>query len=238
MSAIALFSSELRCMSTKRYCAYILISASAAGCYYIVSTLALMLTSVSNGLPLLVGYRAYTFQHQFRPQRSLQYCVLLSAALLSLGDAAHLIQVCFVADPNLMTSVHLAIVHFCLAFLVISETEYFARTERIMRYPDVWMTLTANLIASYHPNSLICRHCRLSEGQKPPAATFWRALALDATVSVMWHYGMLWFTSLLQAWIRTCKLRLELIIDRSRTGWGSKLHRRVGWWLDACCRLF
>ncbi|KAF1851156.1 uncharacterized protein K460DRAFT_28919 [Cucurbitaria berberidis CBS 394.84] len=200
MSAAAFYSSDLRCMSKKRYLAYILISASAVACYHIVSTLASKPISASSGLPLVVGYIAHNFFQRQR-QRSLQYCVLLSAALLSLGDVAHLIQIYIVADPDTMASAHLAVTHFCLSFLLLSQIEYISRTKNPMPYPDVLIPPPAKMIASYHPNSPICWQTHLSDGREPPAAVFWRAVALDVTVCVLWHVGVWRFTSLLQAWL-------------------------------------
>ena len=200
MSAAALVSSEIWCMSTRRYCVYILISTCAVGCYSIASAFTSMPISVSSGFPLLSGYIAHKFfKTRLQNQQSLQYYNLLSATLLLLGDATRLISGYLVADPDAMTSAHLASTHFCLAFLVLSETEYFSRIQHHVHYPDVFLTPGANIIASYYPNSPICRHCRLSDGRKPSAAIEYRALALDLAVCTLGYIGVWRFTSLIQA---------------------------------------
>ena len=151
-------------------------------------------------LPLLVGYAAHIFfQRRLQPQRSLGYCVLLSAALFSLGDAVHLIQVYFVADPDAMTSAHLAVTHFCLAFFVLSNTEYHSRTECNMPYPDVYVPPPANNIASFHPKTVV--RWQVRGGREPSATIFWRTAALDFTILALWYVAMWRFMSVLQAWL-------------------------------------
>lgn len=100
-----------------------------------------------------------------------------------------------------MTSVHLAVTHFCLAFLVLLETEYLSQTEHAIPYPDVFFAPPANMHASHYPNSLSCWHRSPSDRREPPTAVFWRAAALDYTICVLWFVGLWQYTSLLQEWL-------------------------------------
>ncbi|KAF2649572.1 hypothetical protein K491DRAFT_683753 [Lophiostoma macrostomum CBS 122681] len=205
MYAAEVYSRDLRFLSKKRYGVYLFVTASAVICSHILSGLSSVQISASSSLPLLFGYAAHTFLDRQRgSERSLKYCVLLSAALLALRDVIHLINLHLVLDPIAMTDIHLAVTHFGLAFLFISETEYLFCADNTMLYPDAFMAPQGNLVASYFPNvpiSRCFRCCWSRNGKVPPPSVAWRAIALDMAMTTLWHVGIWRFNSLIQAWL-------------------------------------
>jgi hypothetical protein len=109
----------------------------------------------------------------------------------------------FVADPDAMGSAHLAVTHFGLAFLVLSETEYIFRSVDAMPWPDVVLTPMANMLSSCYNdlNLLTSENDLWIDSRELPTAVFTRALVLDMAGCVLWQVGVWRFTSFLQAWL-------------------------------------